>query len=369
MVAAIRRTGATGCTALPGPALRRSTSKVLSMTQTLPAPRFDVLCIGNAIVDVLGRVEDDFIVREGLVKGEMRLVDAGRSAEIYGHLGQVVRMSGGSAGNTAAGVGSLGGTVCYIGKVADDDLGRAYAHDLGHLGIRFATPPLSGGAPTAVCIVLITPDGERTMNTYLGACQSLTTADVEADADAIAGAAITYLEGYLWDPPEAKQAFRRAAEIAHASGRQVAITLSDSFCVDRHRAEFLSLIRTGTVDIVFANEHELKALYETGDIDAAVAALKEDCTIAAVTLGAGGSLALTRDETFHVRAAPVDQVTDLTGAGDLYASGFLYGLARGMPLADCAAIGGLCAAEVITQIGPRPMRSLADLVRQAGYPA
>lgn len=333
----------------------------------MTSPRLDALCIGNAIVDVLGRVDDDFIVREGLVKGEMRLVDAARSTEIYSRLGQVVRMSGGSAGNTAFGVGSLGGNVAYIGKVAADDLGRAYAHDLSSLGIAFATQPLEGGAPTAVSIILITPDGERTMNTYLGACQSLTVADVEADADAIGAAATTYLEGYLWDPPAAKEAFRRAAEIAHANDRQVAITLSDSFCVDRHRAEFLSLIRTGTVDIVFANEHELKALYETADIATAIEALRQDCAVAAVTLGAEGSLAVTREETHHVKATPIESVVDLTGAGDLYASGFLFGLARGLDLAGCASLGGLCAAEVIGQVGPRPMRSLSELASQAGF--
>lgn len=329
--------------------------------------RFDALCIGNAIMDVLGRVEDDFLVAEGLHKGEMRLVDATRSAELYGKLGSVVRMSGGSAGNTAAGVGSLGGRAAYIGKVAADDLGRAYAHDLKGMGLHFATAPLEGGAPTAVSVILVTPDGERTMNTHLGACLELRPQDVEADAEAVAAAAVTYLEGYLWDPPAAKDAFRRAAEIAHANDRKVAITLSDSFCVDRHRAEFLDLLRSRTVDIVFANEHELKALYETADIDAAVAALREDSEIAAVTLGARGSLAITRGETHHVAAAPVSDIVDLTGAGDLYASGFLFGLARDLSLADCAAIGGLCAAEIIAQMGPRPQRPLADLARQAGF--
>ena len=327
--------------------------------------RFDVLGIGNAIMDVLGRVDDDLIVREQLVRGEMRLVDAERSKAIYEAIGPTTMASGGSAGNTIAGVASLGARAAYIGKVAADPIGEAYAHDMRSAGIHFATPPLEGGAPTSTSIILITPDGERTMNTHLGACLSLGPDDVEPAL--VRAAAYTYLEGYLWDPPAAKQAFRVAARIAHQANRKVAITLSDSFCVDRHRAEFLELIRTGTVDIVFANEHELKALYETADLDTAVAALRRDCALAAVTLGSEGSLAVTRKDTFHVRAHPVERVVDLTGAGDLYAAGFLVGLSRGMELADCAALGGLAAAEVIGHVGPRPQRPLLDVAREAGF--
>jgi len=327
--------------------------------------RFDVLGIGNAIMDVLAQVDDDLIVREKLVKGEMRLVDAARSAAIYEAIGPTTLASGGSAGNTIAGIASLGGRAAYIGKVAADPIGAAYGHDMRSVGIHFATGPLENGAPTATSIILITPDGERTMNTHLGACLSLGPDDVEPAV--VRAAAITYLEGYLWDPPAAKQAFRAAARIAHEAERKVAITLSDSFCVDRHRGEFLELVRTGTVDIVFANEHELKALYETADLDTAVAALRQDCALAAVTLGAEGSLAVSRGETVHVKAQPVDRVVDLTGAGDLYAAGFLFGLSREMALADCAALGGLAAAEVIGHVGPRPQRHLVDVARDAGY--
>jgi sugar/nucleoside kinase (ribokinase family) len=335
---------------------------VASMTEI--RHRFDVLGIGNAIMDVLGRVEEDTLVREGLVKGEMRLVDASRSAAVYAAVGQTVLSSGGSAGNTVAGVASLGGRAAYIGKVADDAFGKAYAHDMNAAGIRFETAPLVGGAPTATSIILITADGERTMNTHLGACLELGPDDI--DEATVAAAAITYLEGYLWDPPAAKEAFRKAAAVAHAHGRQVAITLSDSFCVDRHRAEFLDLLRTGTVDIVFANEGELKALYETPDRAAAVDALRADCALAAVTLGAEGSLAITAGETHHVRAQPVEAVIDLTGAGDLYAAGFLFGLSRGADLPTCCRLSGVAAAEVISHIGPRPQRSLADLAAEAG---
>jgi sugar/nucleoside kinase (ribokinase family) len=331
----------------------------------MPETRFDVLTIGNAIFDVLAHVEEDFLVAEGLTKGSMRLVDTEESLRLYGKVGAAVRIPGGCAGNTASGVASLGGRAAFVGKVAADELGDAYGHDMRGAGIHFATAALEGGAPTARSIILITPDGERTMNTYLGACQELGPADV--DAATIEAAAIIYLEGYLWDPPAAKEAFRRAAGVAHAAGRRVAITLSDSFCVDRWRPEFLSLIRTGTVDTLFANEHELKALYETADLDTAVAAVRADAGLAIVTLGAAGSMAVTREETHHVRAHPVDKVVDLTGAGDLFASGFLFGLARGLPLADCARLGGIAAAECIGHVGPRPQASLADLARQDGF--
>lgn len=331
----------------------------------MAAPRYDVLGIGNAIFDILAHVDDDFIVREKLAKGSMRLVDGDEIARLYGDLGQVVRISGGSGGNTIAGVASLTGKAAYIGKVADDEFGAAYRHDMRGVGVTFDTDALKDGAPTASCLVLVTPDGERTMSTFLGACQNLTPDDV--DPALVADAEITFLEGYLWDPPQAKDAFRKAAEIAHQNGRKVALTLSDTFCVDRFRAEFLELIKSGTVDIVFANEHELRALYETADFDTAVAALRQDAKLAAVTMGAEGSLTVTREETHHVRAASVERIVDLTGAGDLYAGGFLFGLARGFALPDCATIGGLAAGEVIQHLGARPEVKLVDLVRQEGF--
>ena len=328
-------------------------------------PTFDVLGIGNAIVDIIARTEEDFLVREGLSKGTMHLIDAERAEQLYGHMGPAIEASGGSAGNTAAGVASLGGNAAFIGKVADDGLGKIYRHDMTATGVHFATPPLVGGAPTARSMILITPDGERTMNTYLGACQALSPADI--DPDVVGRAAITYLEGYLWDPPEAKKAFRRAAEVSHAAGRQVAITLSDAFCVDRYRAEFLDLIRTRTVDILLANDSELKSLYETSDLDTAVGLLRRDCRLSAVTVGSDGALVVTPEAVQAVPATPVDTVADLTGAGDLFAAGFLYGVARQMALSDAARLGCLAASEVIAHIGPRPGRSLRDLAGEAGF--
>ncbi|WP_407048738.1 adenosine kinase [Methyloraptor flagellatus] len=332
----------------------------------MSAPRFDVLGIGNAIVDIIARTEDDFILREGLAKGSMRLIDSEEAERLYGHMPQAIEMSGGCAGNTAAGVASFGGRAAFIGKVADDHLGGVYAHDIRAMGIHFATAPLGAGvAPTARSMILVTPDGERTMNTYLGACQHLTEADI--DATVVAATAITYLEGYLWDPPEAKKAFRRAAEIAHANGREVAITLSDSFCVDRYRAEFLELIRSKTVDIVFANVAEVKALYETADFDTAIAALRQDAKLAAVTMSEKGSMVVTADQAVAVPAQPVETVFDTTGAGDLYAAGFLFGYSQGFELAMAAQFGGLAAAEIISHLGARPQVALRGFAEQAGF--
>jgi len=328
-------------------------------------PDFDVLGIGNAIVDILASTEDDFLVREGLSKGTMHLIDAERAETLYGHMGPAIEASGGSAGNTVAGIASLGGNAAFIGKVADDMLGGIYRHDMSAIGVHFDTVPLTDGAPTARSMILITPDGERTMNTYLGACQALGPDDI--DADIVGRSAITYLEGYLWDPPEAKKAFVRAAEIAHAAGRKVSLTLSDAFCVDRYRAEFLDLLRSKTVDILLANDSELHSLYETADTDTAVAALREDCALAAVTLGAEGALVVTADGAVQVPATPVEKVMDLTGAGDLFASGFLYGVARGMALADAGRLGTLAASEVIGHVGPRPATSLKNLARGNGF--
>jgi sugar/nucleoside kinase (ribokinase family) len=331
----------------------------------MPATRFDVLAIGNAIVDVMARTEEDFLLAEGLTKGTMHLVDAARAETLHGHMNGAIERSGGSAGNTAAGVASLGGRAAFIGKVADDTLGQLYKSDMRASGVHFATAALASGPPTARSMILITPDGERTMNTHLGACQALGPADI--DDDTVKGAAITYLEGYLWDPPEAKKAFRHAAAIAHQAGRKVSITLSDSFCVDRYRAEFLELIRSRTVDILFANDSELKSLYETSSIDSAVEALRKDCTLAAVTVGSDGALVVTAENVAAVPATPVETVADLTGAGDLFASGFLFGVARGMDLTDAARLGTLAAAEVIGHIGPRPATPLLALAEAAGF--
>lgn len=329
--------------------------------------RFDVLGIGNAIVDVFAHMEDDFLVAEGLVKGSMRLIDEAEAERLYSHMGSGTEVSGGCAGNTVAGVASFGGRAAFIGKIADDTLGGIYRHDIRAAGVHFETAPLIGGAATARSMILITPDGERTMNTFLGACQELTPDDIEEAV--VADAAITYLEGYLWDPPKAKEAFRKAAEIAHAHHRRVALTLSDSFCVDRYRDEFLALLRGGAVDILFANEHELKALYQTADFDTALAAVRKDAALAAVTRGPEGSLVVTHEATHSVPAYPVGRVVDLTGAGDLYASGFLYGLARGLPYSDCAAFGSLAAAEIISHVGARPQTPLAQMAAASGLVA
>ncbi len=326
---------------------------------------FDVLGIGNAIVDILASTEDDFLVREGLSKSSMHLIDAERADALYAHMGPAIEASGGSAGNTTAGVASLGGQAAFIGKVADDAFGAIYRHDMRATGVHFGTAPLVDGAPTARSMILITPDGERTMNTYLGACQALGPGDI--DADVVGRSAITYLEGYLWDPPEAKKAFVRAAEIAHAAGRKVSLSLSDAFCVDRFRAEFLDLIRSRTVDILLANDLEVRSLYETADVATAVRALQADCALAAVTVGGDGALVVTPEATSEVPATPVESVVDLTGAGDLFAAGFLFGLARGLALSDAGRLGTLAASEVIGHIGPRPAAPLIDVARAAGF--
>ena len=330
----------------------------------MTAPRYDVIGIGNAIVDVIARAEDDFLVQQKMHKGGMALIDEARAEAIYEAMGPAVEISGGSAANTIVGVAGFGARAAFVGKVKDDELGRAFAHDIRAAGVAFDTPPAADGPSTARCYVMVTPDGERTMNTYLGAAQDLHPADV--DPDMVAAAAITYLEGYLWDPPHAKDAFRKAATIAHGAGRKVALTLSDAFCVDRYRAEFVDLIRTGTVDLVFANERELHSLYQTADLDAAVKALRADARLAVVTRSEKGSVVVSKDGTVVVPAEPVDHVVDATGAGDLFAAGFLFGLARGRDHRTAARLGALAAAEVIQHLGARPEVSLTDLVQQNG---
>ena len=322
----------------------------------------DVVGIGNAIVDVLAHAEEEFLARERLVKGTMTLIDAARAEALYQMMGPAIEASGGSAGNTMAGLASLGGSGAYIGKVRDDVLGQVFRHDITATGVRFETPSATSGPGTARCLILVTPDGQRTMNTYLGACVELGPADI--DPDIIGAAQITYLEGYLFDPPQAQEAFRKAAAIAHAGGRKVALSLSDPLCVGRHRAAFRDLVE-GHIDILLANEAEICSLYETADLAAAAAAVRGHVAIAALTRSAAGSVILADGAEHHIAAAPVARVVDTTGAGDLYASGFLYGLTRDLPLPICGDIGSLCAAEIISHFGARPEANLAQLVAQA----
>jgi sugar/nucleoside kinase (ribokinase family) len=325
-------------------------------------PSIDIVGIGNAIVDVIAHAEDEFLAREGLVKGTMTLIDADRADALYRMMGPAIEASGGSAGNTMAGIASLGGTGAYIGKVRDDFLGQVYRHDITAAGVRFETPAATAGPGTARCLILVTPDGQRTMNTYLGACVELGLSDI--DPDVIAAAGITYLEGYLFDPPQAQEAFRKTAAIAHTAGRRVALSLSDPFCVGRHRAAFRELV-DGHIDILFANEAEICSLYETEDFGAAASAVRGHVAIAALTRSAAGSVILAGGAEYRIAAAPVARVVDTTGAGDLYAAGFLYGLTRALPLPICGEIGSLCAAEIISHFGGRPEVKLSELVAKA----
>jgi sugar/nucleoside kinase (ribokinase family) len=329
----------------------------------MAAAALDVVGIGNAIVDVIAQADEAFLAREGLAKGSMQLIDAERAEALYAAMGPGIEMSGGSAGNTMAGIASLGGAGAYIGKVRNDELGRVFAHDMRAGGIRFDTPALEQGPPTARCLILVTPDAQRTMGTFLGACVELGPEDIPETL--IASAQVTYLEGYLFDPPRAKAAFQKAAELAHGAGRKVSLTLSDAFCVERYRAEFRTLI-AGHVDILFANEAEIGALYETKDFDAALRAVRGHCEIAALTRSEKGSVVVTAGEALPIPAAPVGRLVDTTGAGDLYASGFLFGLTHGRDLATCGRLGSLAAAEVIGHYGARPEASLAALAAKAG---
>jgi sugar/nucleoside kinase (ribokinase family) len=329
------------------------------MTQT----NIDVVGIGNAIVDVIAHTDDAFLAREALVKGTMTLIDAERAEALYRMMGPAVEISGGSVGNTMAGLASLGGRGAYIGKVRDDLLGEIYRHDITAVGVRFDTPAATSGPRTARCLILVTPDGQRTMNTYLGASADLSPADI--DPEVIAAAQVTSLEGYLFDPPQAQEAFRKAAAIAHAGGRKVALSLSDPFCVERHRDAFRDLV-DGHVDILFANEAEICSLYETADFATAAAAVRGHVAIAALTRSAAGSVILADSAEHRIAAAPAARVVDTTGAGDLYASGFLFGLTRDRPLPTCGEIGSLCAAEIISHVGARPEIALSRLIAEAG---
>jgi sugar/nucleoside kinase (ribokinase family) len=324
---------------------------------------YDVAAIGNAIVDVIAPADEAFLVANGLAKGAMTLVDEARAHDLYGRMAQGVEASGGSACNTVAGVASLGGRAAYLGKVAADQLGEVFIHDTRAIGVKFDNAPLAGGPATGRCLINVTPDGERTMSTFLGASTEFSADDV--DASVIEGASIVYLEGYLFDPPEARRAFAKAAGLARASGRLIAITLSDGFVVERHRRALLEFIET-EVDLVFANETEITSLFETSDFDAAVDAVRGKAKIAAVTRGASGSVVVTPEALHAVAAFPVANLVDTTGAGDQYAAGFMLGLARGRPLDVCARLGGLAAAEVISHYGPRPQTSLAELAAANG---
>ncbi len=327
-----------------------------------PADRpatFDVVGIGNALVDVIAHASEGFLDAHDLVKGSMTLIETERAVQLYEALDGAVEMSGGSAANTMCGVASFGGRAAYVGKVNGDDLGEVFGHDLRAVGVAFKHAAHDHGTPTGRCVIVVTPDAQRTMNTYLGVSSFLSVEDV--DTDVIADSGILYMEGYLYDRDDAKAAFRHASEVAHHHGRIVSLTLSDSFCVDRHRADFRALVRD-SVDLLFGNEHELLALYELDSFDAAVAALRDECEMAAVTRGAQGCVIITPDEVLEVPAVPVDRVIDTTGAGDLFAAGFLYGMTTGRELVECGHLGSVAAAEVIGHVGPRPLVELRTLV-------
>ncbi|MBK9180491.1 MAG: adenosine kinase [Acidimicrobiales bacterium] len=323
---------------------------------------YDVVGLGNALVDVLSHEDDTFLERFGLAKGAMQLIDTARAEELYAAMGPGIEMSGGSAANTLHGLASFGGRGAFVGKVAGDQLGAVFGHDLRAAGVAFDTAPASGRAPTGRCLILVTPDAQRTLNTFLGVASHLTPDDV--DPELIGSARVTYLEGYLFDEPAAKEAFRTAARLAHRAGNKVALTLSDGFCVDRHRAEFLQLVEH-EVDLLFANEPEICSLYRVDEFDDALQHVRHHCEVAALTRSAKGSVIVAGDEVHVIDAHPVGRVEDTTGAGDLYAAGFLYGYTQGLDLATCGRLGSLAAAEVISHLGARPSRALGELAAEA----
>lgn len=331
----------------------------------MSASTFDILGLGNAIVDVLAPSEDDFLVRNGLQKGAMQLIDESAAERLYAAMGQTTVVSGGSAANTIIGAAQLGCRTAFIGKVKADPVGEMFTHDIRSAGVAFDSLPAEDGAASARCLVLVTPDGQRTMNTFLGACQTLSPDDVVPEL--VERSQVTYLEGYLWDPPKAKEAFLKASSIARSAGRRVALTLSDAFCVDRYRDEFLELIRTGKIDILFANESELHSLYETADFATAIELLRNEGILGIVTRSEKGSLVISREETHAVKASPIERLVDTTGAGDLFAAGFLAGLVNDMPLPECARLGALCAAEIIQHYGARPQTDLKALASEDGF--
>ena len=327
--------------------------------------KIDVLGVGNAIVDVLAHASDTFLEEQGIAKGAMTLVEADRARAIYAAMGPGTEVSGGSAANTIAGIAAMGARSAFIGKVRDDQLGEVFSHDLRALGVQFETRPATDGPETARCMVLVTPDAQRTMCTYLGACVELGPGDV--DETLVRAADITYMEGYLWDPPAAKEAFRKAARIAHDAGHRVALSLSDPFCVERYREEFLTFVES-EVDILFANEQEIHSLYQVERFDDALQRVRGHCDIAALTRSAKGSVIVSGNEVHIVDAEPVERVVDTTGAGDLFAAGFLFGLSRRVGLADAARIGSIAAAQVIVRYGARPEADLAERIRERGIP-
>jgi sugar/nucleoside kinase (ribokinase family) len=329
----------------------------------MTAARFSVTAIGNAIVDIIGRCDEAFLAKHGAAKGSMRLVDAETVQTLYSEMGPAIEISGGSAANTMVGIASFGGSAAFIGKVAGDEFGRIFRHDIGAAGVAFETAPVNGGAPTSRSLILVTPDGERTMNTFLGISTDLDHGEV--DPATVEGAEVVYLEGYLFDQPQAKAAFRQAVTLATKAGRTVALTLSDGFCVDRHRAEFLDLIRSG-VGILFANESEITSLYETANFDEAARRAAQDTKLAVLTRSAKGSLILSDGKAHEIPVDPVAQVVDTTGAGDLYAAGFLYGLTSGRDLATAGRLGSLAAAEIISHVGARPQTNLGELAKARG---
>jgi sugar/nucleoside kinase (ribokinase family) len=332
----------------------------------MTSTKYDVLGIGNAIFDILVQTDEAFLAAHGMSKGGMALIDEARATAIYRDMGPATEMSGGSAANTIVGLANFGARSAYVGKVRDDQIGRLYAHDIRAAGVSFETMPATDGPATGCSYILVTPDGERTMNTYLGAAQDLMPADI--DAAEVAAAAAIYLEGYLWDPKNAKEAFLKASTIAHGAGRQVALTLSDAFCVDRFRGEFLDLMRTRTVDLVFANEAELHSLYETSDFETALKQLRADVKLGVVTRSEKGCVVVSQRGVIAVPAFPLERIVDSTGAGDLFAAGFLFGLARNAGYENAARLGALAAAEVIQHIGARPQTSLKQLAQQSGLP-
>ena len=321
----------------------------------------DVVGVGNAIVDVLAQAEDGLLDELGLDKGAMTLINAERADALYGRMASAIEVSGGSAANTLAGIASFGGRGAYIGKVRDDQLGAVFSHDIRAAGVDYRSRPVGEGAPTARCLIFVTPDAQRTMQTYLGVSVELGPDDI--DPEAIGAAQITYLEGYLFDKEPAKEAFVKAAELAHAAGRKVALSLSDPFCVDRHRGAFRHLV-SGHVDVLFANEVEIVSLFEAGSFDDAVDAIRGHCEIAALTRGADGSVIVTADEVVDIAAEPVERVVDTTGAGDLFAAGVLYGLTQGFELETCGRLGSVAAGEVIGHYGARPQSPLSDLAER-----
>jgi sugar/nucleoside kinase (ribokinase family) len=332
----------------------------------MTSAKYDVLGVGNAIFDVLVQTDEAFLAQHDMTKGSMALIDEARAQAIYNAMGPAVEMSGGSAANTIVGVASLGARAAFVGKVKDDQIGRLYSHDIRAAGVAFDTRPASQGPATGCSYILVTPDGERTMNTYLGAAQQLTPDDI--DPAQITASAMIYLEGYLWDPKSAKEAFVKASKIAHGAGRRVALTLSDSFCVDRYRSEFLDLMRTNIVDIIFANESELHSLYQTSDYDTALKQLGKDVKLGVVTRSEKGCVVTEGDKVTAVGAFPIDRIVDTTGAGDLFAAGFLFGLARGAGHENAGKLGAMAAAEVIQHVGARPQTSLKALAQKNGLP-